>query len=121
MDKGSVRFNKIVDKFLNELHTILPNEKDIVIFQSQVSVATMVEPTKILKSFIKYVYPHKEHILKKNEDFFLGDELSIKQDYMSDAIHLTDLWKNKLSEQNKEVVWKYFQVMILLAEKSIIT
>ena len=119
MDKSPTKFNKIVDKFLNELHTILPDEKDIVIFQSQVGVAIMVDPTKLLKSFIKYAYPHKDHILKKNEDFFLGDELSIKQDYMADAIHLTDLWKNKLSDQNKEVVWKYFQVMTLLAEKSI--
>ena len=119
MDKSATRFNKIVDKFLNDLHTILPDEKDIVIFQSQVGVAIMVDPTKLLKSFIKYVYPHKDHILKKNEYFFLGDEFSIKQDYMADAIHLTDLWKNKLSDQNKEVVWKYFKVMTLLAEKSI--
>ena len=50
--KQALRFNKIVDKFLNELHNILPNEKDIVIFQSQISVATMMDPTKILRSFI---------------------------------------------------------------------
>lgn len=120
MSKNNIsRFNKIVDKFLDELHTILPNEKDIVIFQSQVGVATMVDKEKILKSFIQFVYPHKEHIINKNEEFFLGDELSIKKDYMADAIHLTDLWKNKLSPENKEVVWKYFQVMTVLAEKSL--
>jgi hypothetical protein len=39
---------------------------------------------------------------------------------MSEAIHLTEMWKTKLSPENKIVVWKYFQVMILLAEKSII-
>ena len=119
MNTNATRFNKIVDNFLNELHTILPQEKDIVIFQSQVGVATMVDPNKVLTSFIKYVYPHKTHIMNKNEEFFLGDEMSVKQDYMAEAIHLTDLWKNKLSDKNKEVVWKYFQVMTLLAEKSI--
>jgi len=119
MSKNATRFNKIVDKFLNELNTILPEEKDIVIFQSQISVATMVNPNKILESFIKYAYPHKEPIMSKNEDFFLGEKMSIKQDYMTQAIHLTDLWKNKLSDENKEVVWKYFQVMTVLAEKSI--
>jgi len=120
MDKNeAARFNNIVDKFLNELHTILPDEKDIVIFQNQVGVATMVDPTKLLRSFIKYAYPHKDHILKKNEEFFLGDELSVKNDYLAEAIHLTDLWKNKLSNENKEVVWKYFQVMVVLAGKSI--
>jgi len=120
MDKNAaLRFNKIVDKFLNELQTILPDEKNIIIFQSQISVAIMVDPNKILKSFIKYGYPHKNHILAKNEDFFLGDKMNIKQDYLSEAIHLKELWKNKLSNENKEVVWKYFQVMTLLAEKSI--
>ena len=120
MDKNeALRFNKIVEKFLNELHTILPDEKDIVIFQSQLGVATMVDPTKLIRSFVKYVYPHKEHILNKNETFFLGDGLSVKNDYMAEAIHLTDLWKNKLSDENKEVVWKYFQVMVVLAGKSV--
>lgn len=119
MDKNaSLKFNKIVDKFLNELHTILPDEKNIVIFQSQVSVAVMVDPNKVLKSFIKYGLPYKEHIVNKNEDFFLGDKVSVKQDYMSEALHLKELWKNKLSDENKSVVWKYFQVMTVLAERA---
>ena len=117
---NSLRFNKIVDKFLTELETILPDEKDIVIFKSQLAVTAMIYPNKILHSFINHVYPHKTHIMEKNEDFFLGNNLSEKQDYMSEAIHLTEMWKTKLSPENKIVVWKYFQVMILLAEKSII-
>ena len=57
--------------------------------------------------------------MEKNEDFFLGNNLSEKQDYMSEAIHLTEIWKSKLSPENKNIVWKYFQVMIVLAEKSL--
>ena len=116
---NSLRFNKIVDKFLTELQTILPNEKDIVIFQSQLALTAMINTNKILNSFINHVYPHKTHIMEKNEDFFLGNNLSEKQDYMSEAIHLTEIWKSKLSPENKNIVWKYFQVMIVLAEKSL--
>jgi hypothetical protein len=115
----ALKFNKIVDKFLIELQVILPDEKDIVIFKSQVDIATMINPNKILDSFIKHVYPHKKYIMENNEDFFLGNGLSLEKDYMSESIHLTELWKTKLSPQNKIVVWKYFKVMILLAEKSI--
>ena len=115
----ALRFNKIVDKFLTELQTILPDEKDIIIFKSQVDVTAMINPNKILNSFIKNVYPHKTHIMEKNEDFFLGNGLNIEQDYMSEAIHLSELWKTKLSPENKIVVWKYLQVMILLSEKSL--
>jgi hypothetical protein len=115
---NSLRFNKMVNNFLDELQTILPNEKDIMIFKSQLDIASMVNPHKLLQSFISYVYPYKKYIMEKKEEFFLGDNISLEKDYMSDAIHLTDLWKNKLSEENKEVVWKYFQVMIILSEKS---
>jgi hypothetical protein len=120
MDKNiCIQFNKIMNKFLDELQQILPEEKDIIIFKSQVDVTNMINPTKILQSFIKYAYPYKKHIIEKDESFFLGDGVSIKQDYMSDAIHLTELWKTKLSNANKEVVWKYFQVMIIISEKAI--
>lgn len=118
MDKKiTLKFNKVIDNFLDELHKILPSEKDIVIFKSQIGVANMIDESKMLKSFIKYVLPYKQHILDKNEDFFLGDNISIKDDYLSKAIHLTDLWKSKLSDDNKQVVWKYFQVMVVLSSK----
>lgn len=115
---NSLRFNKMVNNFLDELQTILPDEKDIVIFKSQLDVTAMINPHKILQSFILYVYPYKKYIMEKKEEFFLGNNISLKKDYMTEAIHLTDLWKTKLSNENKEVVWKYFQVMIILSEKS---
>lgn len=118
-NSNALRFNKIVDKFLTDLQSILPEEKDITILKSQIAVTTMLFEGKVLQSFIETVYPFKEHIMSKNEDFFLGDEISDKKDYLSEALHLSDLWKNKLSENNKEIIWKYFQVMTVLAEKSL--
>lgn len=116
--KASIlRFNKTINKFLEELQKILPNEKDITIFQSQIDVALMFDETKVLKSFIQFVLPYKKQILEKDEKFFLGNNVEIEKDYMSQAIHLTDLWKNKLSDNNKIIVWKYFQVLTILAEK----
>lgn len=119
MENNISNFNKMVDKFLDELRKILPNEKDIAIFQSQLGVAQMINKKRVLNEFIKYAYPHKEHIMKKNEEFFLGNEISAKKDFMSESIKLTEMWKTKLSDSNKEVVWKYFQVLIILAEKTI--
>ena len=79
----------------------------------------MISPTQVLQSFISHAFPYKKHIIERNESFFLGDGCSIKQDYMSESIKLTELWKTRLSDSNKEVVWKYFQVMIVIAEKYI--
>ena len=120
MDKKVyIQFNKIIDKFLDELQQILPEERDIIIFKNQIDVTNMITPNKMLYSFIKFIYPYKQQIIDKNESFFLGDNLNIKQDYLSNAIQLTELWKSKLSDENKEIVWKYFQVMIIISEKAI--
>lgn len=119
MKKISEKFNKLVDNFLRDLQSILPDETEIAVLKSQIAVATMWSENKILKSFIDYVYPYKEHIMEKNEEFFLGDDISEKKDYLSEALHMAELWQNKLSDDNKDVVWKYFQVMVVLAEKAI--
>ncbi len=117
MKKISEKFNKLVDNFLTDLQSILPDETEVTVLKSQIAVATMWSENKILKSFVDYVYPYKEHIMEKNEEFFLGDDISEKKDYLSEALHMADLWQNKLSDDNKDVVWKYFQVMVVLAEK----
>ena len=48
-----IQFNKIMNKFLDELQQILPEEKNIIIFRSQVDVTNMINPNKILQSFIQ--------------------------------------------------------------------
>jgi len=119
MDNNVSKFNKMVDLFLDDLYKILPSEKNIPIFQSQLGLALMLNKKKVLTEFIIHAYPFKEHIMSKNESFFLGNGIAEKKDYMTESIHLTELWKTKLSDSNKEIVWKYFQVLILLAEKTI--
>ena len=116
--KIALKFNKVVNNFLNDLSSILPKEKDILVFQSQISVMEMVDPSKMIKSFIKFAFPFKDKIVNKDEKFFLGEgNVPIEADYMSESIHLKKLWENKLSDENKEIVWKYFQVLTVLAEK----
>lgn len=112
-------FNKQISSFLENLQKILPNERDIKVFQAQLDTALMITPKIVLSSFIEHVYPHKAEILAKNEKFFLEEgNVDIEEDYLSHAIHLKSLWQNKLTKENKEVVWKYLQVLVVLAEKT---
>jgi hypothetical protein len=75
----------------------------------------------LLQSFIQFVYPYKKQIMEKDEQFFLKDgNVQVEEDDLSKAIHLRDLWQNKLRKENKDIVWKYFQVMVVLAEKAVL-
>ena len=113
------RFNKLISTFLSDLKKTLPNEKKIKVVSSQVETLILLTPKKIFKICVKFVYPHKEQILNKNEQFFLEQKLNVQKDYLSEALELKTLWTTKLSPQNKEVIWKYFKILILLIEKEI--
>lgn len=112
------KFNKIIIGFLEELMKILPEEKNIKVFKSQLSTVEFLDEKKIIKSFIQYGYPYKKQILEKDSSFFLKEgNVKIEGDYMSEALQLKRLWQTKLSDDNKEVVWKYFKVLVLICEK----
>jgi hypothetical protein len=110
-------FNQQVKLLINELITLFPDEKDILIFQSQLELALMIDSRKALTSFLKNIYPHKEQILAENDTFFLDKSNDLENDYMAKTIHMTHLWKDRLNTENKKVVWKYFKVMCLLVDK----
>jgi hypothetical protein len=90
-----------------------------------------------MESFIYFVLPMREKIMQRSEDFFLGNEFkqSItekmnqmnkeniiqKSDNEITMMHnkISKMWKNDMTDEDKDVVWKYFQVMIVLSERYI--
>lgn len=112
------KFNSVLIGFLDELMQILPDEKNIKVFKSQLSTVKYLDEKKIIKGFIQYGYPYKKQILEKDESFFLKEgNVEVEGDYMNEALQLKRLWETRLSDDNKEVVWKYFKVLVLLCEK----
>ena len=113
------QFNTVVSKFLSDLYEILPEEKDIFIFQNQIETLTMFNKAFLIDNFVDKVYKYKKNILEKDENFFLTNELDIEENDISKAIHLKTLWKNKLRPENKEIIWKYFKLFIAISDKYI--
>lgn len=116
--KAVSRFNKQVKNLLSDLKRIFPQRKEISIGQAQLETALMVNQRVVIDSFIKYVYPFKDQIQKKDEHFFLKPGNVGEDDYISEALQLRELWKNELRPENKDMLWKYFQVLIVLAERA---
>lgn len=110
-------FNTQLNLLLEELIRLFPDEKDIVIFQSQLEFALLLNQKRAYESFMRHIYPHQKEIMSENEDFFLDKSKDLENDYMSKMIHMTHLWKDRLNEENKKIVWKYFKVLCLVAEK----
>jgi hypothetical protein len=78
-------------------------------------------PQRIFSSYVASRY--REYILSKNEDFFLTtstEEIEIhstRKEYWVEFIsYIRSIWKT-LDTENKDVIWKYFHVLLVLSDK----
>jgi hypothetical protein len=111
------------DNFINDLYNIFPDNKDIMIFKEKYFLVRKANSNLVIQYFVMYIYPFKDKIMSKDESFFLDGG---GQDELKDTSglkfrdNLKILWLDNMSEENKEIVWKYFKVFILLCEKYVI-
>ena len=125
------RFNSQLENLLNDLSDTFPDFMDIKIFREKYYLAKSANPKMIILIFLKYIYPYKEQILERNENFFLSDsltdnitnnkdiqnELGTDNDFiLTKALNLKTLW-TKMNEQHKETLSTYFRVLVVLCEK----
>jgi len=126
------RFNNQVDALINVLKNIdtIKNDPAIQLFEMKLNAARKLNAKIAIENFIKNVFQYKEHIMTKDEEFFLGNieqrvkEVSIEEfedneTKLHQALNIKEHWNKHLSPENKEVIWKYFQVLIKLAERYI--
>lgn len=116
MNKVLEQFRDQVNHFLDDLITICPTEQDFVQARLYFSVITDVEPT--MASFIRWVYPWKEQILKRDAAFFRDNEHpfgSLPSEHVSKFRNL--YFSDTLSVEEKKIIWDYFSIFIKLMEK----
>jgi len=101
---------------LDDLLIIAPNESDLLLIR--LFFENQIEPDLLMKGFINWVYPWKEEIETKNERFFkendniFGPLPTSKVKYIKDKIE-----DGTLDEDDKETMWRYFQVFIKLIDQ----
>ena len=111
-----------ISNFIDELCTTYPQNTEIQIFKEKYNMLKSVNSQLIIEYFVKYIYVHKEIIMKEHVSFFLdgGGQEEINNKYgLRLRDNLKNLWLNEMKDENKKVVWKYFKTFILLIEKYI--
>jgi hypothetical protein len=113
------RFNEQAYTFMKELAETFPQINEFNRFKSALNVLRNVNiktPQSFFNTYILSTY--RDMLLKKDETFFLQEEkFGIRDEYWFDFINqLKYMWKT-LEQDNKDVIWKYFHVLILLSDK----
>lgn len=62
-------FLQQLDNFINELCTIFPKSPDILLFRERYNLVRSANSKIVLDYFIRYIYPHKQKIIDKDESF----------------------------------------------------
>lgn len=106
---------KNVIVFLDQLIYQFPSEGDLILFQ--LFLKSSVSSEKMMSYFTITFLPHSRYILEKNEEFFLTQfSTEDGKKYENKIAKFKLLWK-QLDDENKEVMWSWFNNFLRIAEK----
>jgi hypothetical protein len=123
-------FNNKITNFINDLIIVFPNDTDFKLFKNTINLVKLANKKLLLEYFkIGVNDEFKNNIINKNEQFFLDNNYSTVLDntQIEHAINkenvnerliekLKEYW-TQLNEENREIVWDYFNILLQLSEK----
>lgn len=115
------QFNDTLVELVDDLIRVFPQDSDFRMYKLALQGAMIADSTMIHGIFRERVCNiYGERILARDEQFFLTNSYSdMKQEFSQADQLITKLkgcWSSLNSEQ-REVVWKYLRVLVLLDRK----
>jgi hypothetical protein len=115
--------NKVSEQVLNKFHTCFvdfieelieqfPEELKLQVLRVLVKDST--PPWKLMEKYNAYILPHKRSIDSRDDTFFLSDTFSQLADQK--ILSLKELWL-KIDDDDKEIIWRWFDVLNTIAMK----
>lgn len=118
------KFNVTFAEFIEDLVKVIQDDPELRVYEILLRGAFATNPRYVCDAFHKFVViPYEDEILKKNEDFFLKHDYNNLTEADSNALEvitrIKTYWKD-LNDANKETVWKYFRVLVLLNKRIVV-
>lgn len=113
------KFNDTFQEMIKDLIQVYPDDSDFRFYQLAVRGGLMADEYIVNRVFHENIHSFEDKILDRDESFFLEKdykEFESFQDVTAIVSKLKNCWKT-LTPDNKDVVWKYLKVLILLDKK----
>ena len=109
-------------RFFEELQVSFPEEKSIGMSLEAIKAAKRSNPKLILDMFHEYIYVPAHDLIMTHKDIELRDLarniMSSRFNELMSALMIFDKCWPQLSENNKNVIWQYLEVLCKLCEKA---
>jgi hypothetical protein len=91
---------------------------DLIVLR--IFVKDQIDSRTIMDNFISHILPHKEEIKRRNDKFFIDKTTLFSVISKETLINFKKLWRSALfDDEDREALWKYADVLIVLAERYI--
>jgi hypothetical protein len=109
-------------RFFEELEASYPEEKSISMGLEAIRAAKRANPRLILDMFYEYLYkPANDLIInRKDEELIIlaRKTMSTRFNELMPTLMIFDKYWPTMSNTNREVIWKYLEVLCKLCEKA---
>jgi len=106
-------FKNVIGDFVRDILTTFPEYKEVLEKYD-------LENEDHIKSLYEYcseVYPERFFdLLYKNDEMFKDDDLNL---YFLPDINFKDIWSANISDNTRDIIWKYLQLIVFSISKSL--
>lgn len=107
--------NNLVN-FFDELIEQFPEEGDLVVIR--IFLNDQIPIAEIMNTFIVKILPLSDMIKKRDENFFINNNVLFEKLEKNKVSHFKKLWRSdKLDAQDRQVIWRWYDCFLSLAEK----
>ena len=109
-------FRTSLVSFLDELIQQFPEEGDLIVLR--IFLADQVPIEEIMQTFVNKCLPLKEIIKKRDESFFLANNVLFERIDRDKVNHFKKLWISpKLDDDDRAIIWQWYDNFIAISEK----
>jgi len=118
------KFNVTIAEFVADLVKVLPNDPELCVYAMVLGAAIKSNPHYVFDMFNSTVVdPYGDQIISRNEEFFLQEDYAAQIGENKDSVQFVGriklYWKD-MSSDDKEIIWKYFRVLVMLSRKVVL-
>jgi hypothetical protein len=104
--------------FLDQIIDVLPLSQTADLVMARVLLDTPGVIEAVANYIVNKLLPLKDMVRKRDELFFLENNILFESLDANDKVnHFKNIWENHLDDDNKQVVWKWFEKFLLIGGK----
>jgi len=119
-------FNQKLQELVTDLLSLYPDDRELKKIKMGLPMIIQANPKMTVKHFSEHVLPHKEQLLNRDFESIVklakekvdkvDQEIVQQLDIVGIFSKINDRYE-KMSEGNRDAIWKYATILIKLAER----